>query len=38
MSKKLTLEFIQSKFPNQKIEEIKTLNLWGNELEDISIL
>ena len=38
MSKKLTLEFIQSKFPNQKIEEIKTLNLWGNELEDISTI
>ena len=38
MSKKLTLEFIQSKCPNQKLEEIKNLNLWGNELEDISIL
>ena len=38
MSKKLTLEFIQSKCPNQKLEEIKNLTLWGNELEDISIL
>ncbi len=38
MSKKLTLEFIQSKCPNQKLEEIKNLNLWGNELEDISLL
>jgi hypothetical protein len=38
MSKKLTLEFIQSKCQNQKLEEIKNLNLWGNELEDISLL
>ena len=38
MSKKLTLDFIQSKCPNQKLEEIKNLNLWGNELEDISLL
>ena len=38
MSKKLTLEFIQSKCPNQKLEEIKNLNLWGNDLEDISLL
>ena len=38
MLKKLTLKFIQSKCPNQKLEEIKNLNLWGNELEDISIL
>jgi len=38
MSKKLTLEFIQSKCPNLKLDEIKNLNLWGNDLEDISIL
>ena len=38
MSKKLTLELIQSKTKNTKLEQIKSLNLWGNELEDISIL
>ena len=38
MSKKLTKEIIKSRANEDKIETIKTLNLWGNKLEDISLL
>ena len=38
MSRKLTLDFIKTKTNNSKCNQIKSLNLWGNELEDISIL
>ena len=38
MSKKLTLELITKRLKNSKLNEIKALNLWGKELEDISIL
>ena len=38
MSKKLTKEIIKSRANEDKIETIKTLNLWGNKLDDISLL
>ena len=38
MSKKLTLELITQRTKNSNYNEIKTLNLWGKELDDISIL
>ena len=38
MSKKLTLELITKRLKNSKLNEIKALNLWGKDLEDISIL
>src|SRR5690349_17661981 len=38
MSKKLTAEFIAMKTKNDRIENLKKLNLWGNDLDDISVL
>lgn len=38
MSKKLTAEFIAMRTKCDRIENIKNLNLWGNELEDVSVL
>ena len=38
MSKKLTLDIIMSRANTKNIDSIKTLNLWGLELSDISIL
>lgn len=38
MSRKLTLDFIKTKTNNSKCNQIKSLNLWGNEIEDISII
>ena len=38
MSKILTLELITKRLKNSKLDEIKALNLWGKDLEDISIL
>lgn len=38
MAKKLSLDFISMKTKNSRLESIKTLNVWGNEFEDISIL
>jgi hypothetical protein len=37
-SKKLTAEFIALRTKSDRLEQIKNLNLWGNELEDISII
>jgi hypothetical protein len=38
MSKKLTQEFIALRTKCDRLESIKNLNLWGNDLEDISII
>ena len=38
MSKKLTLDIIMSRANTKNLDSIKTLNLWGLELSDISIL
>ena len=38
ISRKLTLDFIKLKTNLSKTNQIKTLNLWGNDFEDISIL
>ena len=38
MGKTLTPELIQSKCKTDKLSSIKNLNLWGNDLEDISII
>ncbi len=38
MSRKLTLDFIKMRTNNSKYNQIKTLNLWGNDLEDIAVL
>ena len=38
MSKALTLELIHMKTKTNRIEGIKNLNLWGNDLDDISIV
>ena len=38
MSRKLTKELILSRLPTDNLDSIKTLNLWGNNLEDISII
>ena len=38
MAKKLTHEFIAMRTKCDRLESIKNLNLWGNDLEDISIL
>ena len=38
MSKKLTREFISLKAKSDRLENITKLNLWGNDLDDVSIL
>lgn len=38
MSKPLTVELIHMKMKTNRIDSIKTLNLWGNDLDDISIV
>ena len=38
MGKTLTSELIMMKCKTDKISNIKNLNLWGNDLEDISII
>ena len=38
MSKALTLELIHMKTKTNRVEQIKNLNLWGNDLDDISIV
>ena len=38
MSKKLTRELIVQKVKSDRLESIKKLNLWGSNLEDISII
>ena len=38
MSKKLTKDLILSRLSTDNLDTIKTLNLWGNNLEDISLI
>jgi hypothetical protein len=38
MSKALTLELIHMKTKTNRIDTIKSLNLWGNDLDDITIV
>jgi len=38
MSKPMTLELIHLKTKNNRLETIKQLNLWGNDLDDIQIV
>lgn len=38
MGKTLTAELIQMKCKTDKLQSIKNLNLWGNDLEDIAIV
>ena len=38
MSKAMTVELINMKTKTNRIESIKNLNLWGNDLDDISIV
>lgn len=38
MSNKLTIELIRKRANNAKLDSINTLNLWGSNLEDISLL
>ena len=38
MVKSLTAELVLSKCKCEKLTQIKNLNLWGSELEDISTL
>ena len=38
MSRKLTKDFIRSRLGNDNLESITTLNLWGNNIDDISLL
>lgn len=38
MGKTLTPELILTKCKTEKLASIKNLNLWGNDLEDISII
>jgi len=38
MSKALSIDLIHMKTKTNRIEQIKSLNLWGNDLEDVSIV
>jgi hypothetical protein len=38
MSKALTVDLIHMKMKTNRIDTIKSLNLWGNDLNDISIV
>ncbi len=38
MSKALSLELIHMKTKTNRIDSIRSLNLWGNDLDDISIV
>ena len=38
MTNVLTPDFILQKCKNDRLSSIKNLNLWGNKLEDISVL
>lgn len=38
MGKALTAELIQMKCKTEKLVNIKNLNLWGNDIEDISLI
>ena len=36
--KPMTAELIHMKTKNNRLDTLKSLNLWGNDLEDISII
>ena len=38
MSRKLTKDFIRSRLGIDSLESIKELDLWGNNIDDISLL
>ena len=38
MSRKLTKDLIRSRLGNDNLESIKNLNLWGNNIDDITLL
>lgn len=38
VGKPMTVELIHMKTKTNRLETLKTLNLWGNDLEDISIV
>lgn len=38
MLKKLTIDFIATRVKSDRIENIKSINFWGNDLDDVSIL
>ena len=38
MSKKLTIELITQKAKTDHLDNIKSINLWGNNLDDISLI
>ena len=38
MSKKLSRELVAQKVKSDRIESIRTLNLWGNNIDDISLI
>lgn len=38
IGKTLTVELIHMKTKTNRIEGIKNINLWGNDLEDISLI
>lgn len=38
IGKALTVELIHMKTKTNRIEGIKNINLWGNDLEDISLI
>ena len=38
MSKKLTHDFLSMRTKKSSLAQIKTSNLWGNDLSDVSIL
>lgn len=38
MTKRLTPEYVAIKCKNDRIQTIKSINLWGNDFEDVSIL
>lgn len=38
MGKKLNAQLIQMRCKTDKLDQIDKINLWGNELEDISIM
>ena len=38
MGKKLNASLVQMRCKTDKLDQIKKINLWGNDLEDISII
>jgi len=38
MGKKLNIQLIQMRCKTDRLENIEKLNLWGNDLEDVSVI